>query len=167
MLATRRDPSPRRIFRTIELKALQKRPLLFRVADRLTAYFGTPRFFLLLLAVTVVWIAVNLGWIAGFVPFDPYPFILLTMAASVGAIFMTVVILMSQNRQASINTLRSELLLQMILISERELTKALKLLARSRGKALKDRELNEMLKETNFTAIETQLERELQNNHVD
>ncbi|MBI5620101.1 DUF1003 domain-containing protein [Candidatus Gottesmanbacteria bacterium] len=167
MPADRRDQSHQRIFRTIEQKALQKRPLLLRMADRLTVYFGTPRFFLLLLAVTVVWIAVNVGWTAGVVPFDPYPFILLTMAASVGAIFMTVVILMSQNRQASINTLRSELLLQMILITERELTKALKLLARGRGKALKDRELAEMTKETNFSSLETQLERELQNNHME
>ncbi|MEK7129495.1 MAG: hypothetical protein AAB803_00605 [Patescibacteria group bacterium] len=45
MQASRHNQPHRRIFRTIEQKAQQRRPLLFRIADQLTAYFGTPRFF--------------------------------------------------------------------------------------------------------------------------
>jgi len=147
----------------LELKFLAKRPRAVRLADLLVTHFGTARFFFLSLGVTLIWVALNLGWISGFVPFDPYPFILLTMVASVGAIFMTVVILISQNRQATINTLRNELLLQIILITERELTQALRLLAK-RGKGRPDRELTQMLKETNVSAIERILTKQLRNN---
>ena len=87
------------------------------------------------------------------------------MVASVGAIFMTVVILISQNRQAAINTLRNELLLQLILITERELTRALRLLAK-RGRGRPDRELTQMMKETNVLAIERILTKQLRNNGV-
>ena len=149
----------------LELKFLAKRPWAVRLADLLVIHFGTARFFFLSLGVTFVWLALNLGWISGIIPFDPYPFILLTMVASVGAIFMTVVILISQNRQAAINTLRNELLLQLILITERELTRALRLLAK-RGRGRPDRELTQMMKETNVLAIERTLTKQLRNNGV-
>ncbi|OGG30491.1 hypothetical protein A2973_04715 [Candidatus Gottesmanbacteria bacterium RIFCSPLOWO2_01_FULL_49_10] len=149
----------------LELKFLAKRPWAVRLADLLVTHFGTARFFFLSLGVTLIWVILNIGWISGFVSFDPYPFILLTMVASVGAIFMTVVILISQNRQAAINTLRNELLLQLILITERELTRALRLLAK-RGKGRPDPELTQMLKETNVSAIERILTKQLTNNGV-
>ena len=161
------EAAGRHIIETLERKMLSKRTLPVRVADGLVNYFGTARFFFISISVTIVWIIINVGWVLGITPFDPFPFILLTMIASVGAIFMTIVILISQNRQAYINTLRSELLLQMILISERELTKALRLLARQAGasrrtKAL-DRELAEMLKDTDVSGIERTLDKQLRN----
>jgi len=161
------EAAGRHIIETLERKILSKRTLPVRVADGLVNYFGTARFFFISISVSIVWIIINVGWVLGITPFDPFPFILLTMIASVGAIFMTIVILISQNRQAYINTLRSELLLQMILISERELTKALRLLARQAGasrrtKAL-DRELSEMLKDTDVSGIERTLAKQLRN----
>ena len=161
------ETAGRHIIETLEHKILSKRTLPVRAADGLVNYFGTARFFFITLTVSIVWIIINVRLVPGVVPFDPFPFILLTMIASVGAIFMTIVILISQNRQAYINTLRSELLLQMILISERELTKALRLLARQAGaskrtKAL-DRELAEMLKDTAVSHIEHTLAKQLQN----
>lgn len=159
------ETAGRYIIETLERKILSKRTLPVRMADELVSFFGTARFFFISLAVSIVWILINLGLVKEITPFDPFPFILLTMIASVGAIFMTIVILISQNRQAYINTLRSELLLQMILISERELTKALRLLARQAGasrrtKAL-DRELAEMLKDTDVSGIEHALAKQL------
>lgn len=155
------------LIEALELKAIANRSFSVRLADSLVANFGTAKFFHISLLVTIAWIIVNLGLFGIIKPFDPYPFILLTMVASVGAIFMTIIILVSQNRQAHINTLRSELLLQMILISERELTKALHLLASQihSGHVNKkmDRELREMLKETNVTEIEKILENQLSN----
>ena len=161
------EAAGRHIIETLERKILSKRTLPVRVADGLVNYFGTARFFFISISVSIIWIIINVGWIPGITSFDPFPFILLTMIASVGAIFMTIVILISQNRQAYINTLRSELLLQMILISERELTKALRLLARQAGasrrtKAL-DRELAEMLKDTDVSGIERTLDKQLRN----
>ena len=158
------------LIEALELKAMANRSFSVRSADSLVANFGTAKFFHISLLITIVWIIINLGWFSIIKPFDPFPFILLTMVASVGAIFMTIIILVSQNRQAHINTLRSELLLQMILISERELTKALHLLANqihsSKVNKKMDRELREMLKETNVSEIEKILENQLSNGDV-
>jgi len=152
------------LIEALEVKMMSNRSFSVRLADSLVSNFGTAKFFYVAFFITVVWIIFNLGWFPGIKSFDPYPFILLTMVASVGAIFMTVIILVSQNRQAHINTLRSELLLQMMLISERELTKALHLLASQlhgqKNKKL-DKELREMLKETDVSEIEQILEKQL------
>lgn len=153
------------MIRAYEVKELKERPFSVRIADSLTAYFGTAKFFLYVFLITVIWIVINLGVIPKIVPFDPYPFILLTMIASVGAIFLTINVLISQNRQSHINTMRNELLLQMILITERELTKALQLIVKT-GKRSKilgkyDPELTEMLKTTDVGWIEKKLEEQI------
>lgn len=154
-----------RAIRAYEVKMLRHRPLSLRVADKLSGFFGTARFFVYLVIANIIWITINLGLIPGITPFDPYPFILLTMIASVGAIFLTVIVLISQNRQGHINTLRNELLLQMILIAERELTKALQIIVnmgkRSRIHGKQDPELTEMLKTTDVDWIEKKLEEQL------
>lgn len=71
---------------------------------------------------------------------------------------------MSQNRQSYINTLREELDMQVNLISEREITKVLrllKLLLEEKGIAFKDSELEEMVKETDISYIERRLAQQL------
>ncbi len=155
----------KQLIQAFEAKALAGRPFSTVIADHLVTVIGTAKFFYISLLVTILWLIINSGYINGIIPFDPFPFILLTMVASVGAIFMTIIILVSQNRQANINTLRSEILLQMILISEKELTKALNLLAdqmKSPGTNMKiDKELKEMLKDTNVEEIEKILEQQL------
>lgn len=155
----------RYLIRALESKALSQRTMSERMADALVARFGTSGFFFGCLIVTVIWIIINLGLIPGITPFDPYPFILLTMVASVGAIFMTIIILVSQNRHASIDTIRSELLLQMIVIAERELTKTLRLIAASQAGRRKrsDKELADMLRDTDVSAIERELTKQLEN----
>lgn len=160
-----RNAASRHLIRALESKALSQRTMPERMADALVVRFGTSGFFFACLIVTAVWMVVNLGLIPGITPFDPYPFILLTMVASVGAIFMTVIILVSQNRHASIDTIRSELLLQMIVIAERELTKTLHLIAASRGSRRKtsDKELADMLRDTDVSAIERELTKQLEN----
>ena len=153
------------IIKALESRALTNRPLSVRMADMLVSGFGTATFFLWSFGITVVWIAVNSGWVPGFTPVDPYPFIFLTMVASVGAIFMTIIILISQNRQAAINTLRSELLLQMMIISEKEVTRVLRLVAarvhNGRSRKRIDQELYEMLKDTDVSGIEKELIKQL------
>lgn len=80
-----------------------------RLADWLTGRVGTMGF---IYANTVwfgVWIAINLGWIPGAPPFDPFPFGLLTMIVSLEAIFLSLFVLISQNRSDAKDRLRSEL----------------------------------------------------------
>ena len=75
-----------------------------------------------------VWIAVNLGWIHGVGPFDPFPFPLLTMTVSLEAIFLSLFVLASQNRLARQTDRRSHLDLQINLLTEREMTAVLQML---------------------------------------
>ena len=155
----------RQIIKSFEAKALKKRALIFRLADLLTKYFGTPQFLIYNLAIFVVWIGFNSRLIPGIEPFDPFPFILLTMTVSLEAIVLTIIVLMSQNRQSIIATLRDELQLQVNLITERELTKALQLLVDLHEHHKVDRpndpELNMMLKSINTSYIEKKLEEQL------
>ncbi len=54
-----------------------------------------------------VWILANHGAFAPYVqPFDPFPYGLLTMVVSLEAIFLATFIMISQNRQALIETVR-------------------------------------------------------------
>lgn len=76
---------------------MKKRPFSVRLADYLTTYFGTLEFLSLNLIFFIIWIAINSGFVPGFTPFDPFPFILLTMTVSLETIFLTVIVLMSQN----------------------------------------------------------------------
>ena len=105
-----------------------------RVADAIANFSGSIAF---------AWITVLLigGWIMGnlFLPtrerIDPFPFPLLTLVLSIEAIFLSIFILMSQNRAARVTDKRSHLDLQLNLLSEQENTKMLLLLERI-GKAV-------------------------------
>jgi len=80
-----------------------------RLADRLTTGIGTMRFVYANAVWFGVWIAVNTGLIPGLAPFDPFPFGLLTMIVSLEAIFLSLFVLISQNRSNAKDRLRSEL----------------------------------------------------------
>src|SRR5438445_1144704 len=80
------------------------------------------------LAVFGFWIAVNLGMVSGVPEFDP-SFVILAMAASVEAIFLSTFILISQNRMAAAADKRAELDLQINLLAEHEVTKLVGLLS--------------------------------------
>jgi CRP/FNR family transcriptional regulator, cyclic AMP receptor protein len=71
-----------------------------RIADRITAWSGTMAFLLLNASLFAIWIVANtllpVLW-----HFDPYPFQFLTMAVSLEAIFLSVFVLISENRQAA------------------------------------------------------------------
>lgn len=151
--------------KSLEAQELKKRSLTIRIADNLTSYFGTIGFFVLNVIVFTFWIVANLGYIPGVAVFDPYPFVLLITAVSLEAILLTTIVLMSQNRQSHISTLREELDMQVNLISEREISKALFLLSKlleKQGIKIKDEELAEMLDTLDATYIEKKIEKQLE-----
>jgi uncharacterized membrane protein len=80
-----------------------------RLADWFTARIGTMGFIYANLIWFGAWILLNLGHATGFVPFDPFPFGLLTMIVSLEAIFLSLFVLISQNRSDAKDRLRSEL----------------------------------------------------------
>lgn len=157
----------RQIIRSFEAKAMKKRPWSVRIADRLTSSFGSMSFLVGNVIFFAGWVVINQGYFRPAIePFDPFPYILLTMVVSLEAIMLTVIVLMSQNRQGYISSVRDELILQTNLIAEREVTKALKLIAelhKHHGVRSKfDPDLEAMLKETDIPYIERKLEEQLQ-----
>lgn len=98
-----------------------------RVADAITRFGGSISFVWINLLVMAGWMEFNL---AAAKPrrFDPFPFELLTLILSVEAVFLTIFILMSQNRAARVSEKRSHLDLQLNLLSEQENTKMLLML---------------------------------------
>ena len=80
------------------------------------------------LAVFGVWILINLDVVPGVGPFDP-SFVILAMAASVEAIFLSTFVLISQNRMAAAEAKRAELDLQISLLAEHEVTKLVALVS--------------------------------------
>ena len=79
-----------------------------RLADIITDLSGRMYFIYFHALWFTIWIVINLGWF-GFTPFDPFPFGLLTMIVSLEAIFLATFVLISQNRQAEKDRVRSDI----------------------------------------------------------
>lgn len=63
------------------------------------------------------WILVNIGWLPLMRPWDP-SLVVLAMIASVEAIFLTIFVLITQNRMSADDEKRANLDLQISLLSE-------------------------------------------------
>ncbi|MDQ3266957.1 MAG: DUF1003 domain-containing protein [Myxococcota bacterium] len=79
-----------------------------RFADWLAHVSGTLPFLLLHVAWFAGWVLINQGLLPVGAPFDPFPFGLLTMVVSLEAIFLSCVVLISQNRGAARDRIRSD-----------------------------------------------------------
>ena len=99
-----------------------------RVAGAITRFSGTMRFVYVHIVVYGFWILANLGVVPGVPKFDP-SFVILAMAASVEAIFLSTFILITQNRMSTAADKRAELDLQISLLAEHEVTKLAALLS--------------------------------------
>jgi len=99
------------------------------------------------IAVLGLWIADNLGLVAGLPRWDP-SFMILAIGASVEAIFLSTFMLVTQNRMAAADEKRADLHLQISLLAEHEITKlasSLEAVARRVGVPVEfDRELQEV-----------------------
>src|SRR5687768_14503665 len=85
------ENSSRRLARSLKAEFDSRRTLLERIADYLTATFGTMTFLVINIVWFAIWIPVNLGLIPGIEPFDPYPFGFLTMTVSLEAIVLAII----------------------------------------------------------------------------
>lgn len=79
-----------------------------RIADLLADFSGRFSFLLVHAGWFGVWIALNTNAFPGIDAFDPYPFGLLTMVVSLEAIFLSCMVLISQNRSAEKERIRSD-----------------------------------------------------------
>src|SRR3990167_145810 len=147
----------RQFFKSFEAKSLRSRSLLTQISDDLTEICGSTPFLIFHVILFAAWIILNIEIVPGTIPFDPFPFGLLTMVVSLEAIFLAIFILVSQNRSSLVNTLREEVHLRVNLIAEEEITKILEVLADVRkevGIKKSDPELEEMLQRTDTGYIE-------------
>jgi uncharacterized membrane protein len=114
-------------------RVAKRRSLQDRLADLITEFSGHVNFAYLHVLWFTMWIAWNLGAL-GAKPFDPYPFGLLTMIVSLEAIFLSTFVLISQNRMGEDADRRANLHLQIGLLSEHEITRALQMLEQIQDK---------------------------------
>lgn len=153
-----------RAFGALKAQHAAERTLIESVADGLNTLASSTPFLVLHVVWFLIWIPWNLG-LLGFVPFDPFPFGLLTMVVSLEAIFLSIFVLMSQKRESAIAELREELMLQVNLRMEEEVTKTLQLVAglytRMGHVMAEDDELGTMLRPLDVNTIEKELTYEI------
>ena len=147
-------------FGAIKAQHAAYRSPLERFVDRLN-YVTSSTPFLVAHAIWFgTWILWNTG-VLGLRRFDPFPFGLLTMIVSLEAIFLSIFVLMAQQRESAIAELREELGLQVSLRVEQEVTKTLQLVAglytRMGHRVSDDPELNHMLQPLDVRRIEREL----------
>jgi uncharacterized membrane protein len=151
-------------FGAIKAQHAAERTVIEAFANGLNKLAASTPFLVLHVVWFLVWIPWNLG-LFGFVPFDPFPFGLLTMIVSLEAIFLSIFVLLSQKRESAIAELREELMLQVSLRTEQEVTKTLQLVAglytRMGHVMAEDDDLGHMLRPLDVNSLEKELTDEI------
>ena len=109
----------------LEKGALAGRSLSARIGDAIATQAGRMWFIVVHVIWFAIWLMLNMR---PHTIFDPFPFALLTMIVSLESIFLSLFILMSQNRSNVVADQRNHLDLQINLLSEDENTKMLQVL---------------------------------------
>ena len=99
-----------------------------RLAGAISRFVGSMRFVYVHVLIVGGWIVWNAGWLP-VRPFDP-SLVILAMAASVEAIFVSTFVLITQNRMAAQAEKRADLDLQISLLAEHEITRLIGLVTR-------------------------------------
>ncbi len=100
-----------------------------RTIEKVTAFLGRPLFLNLTIGLIALWLLLNMpAQRPNFTPFDPVPFPLLAWLVSTGGLLLTIVVLITQNRQARLAERRAQLDLQVNLLAEQKIAKVIALL---------------------------------------
>jgi len=124
------DPLGQNIEAIIALQAKAEKDLSLtqRVVEKITAFFGRPPFLYSILLGVTLWMVVNiLPQDMGIPRFDPAPFEWLDHVLGLASLLMTSGVLISQNRQEKLAEQRSQLTLQLNLLSEQKIAKLIAL----------------------------------------
>lgn len=147
-------------FGAIKAQHAAHRSLLERFVDKLNEVASSTAFLVVHVVAFTFWLLWNTGHL-GIRPIDPFPFGLMTTIVSLEAIFLSIFVLMAQQRESAIAELREELGLQVNLRVEQEVTKTLQLVAglytRLGHRVSDDPELTHMLQPLDVKAIERDL----------
>jgi uncharacterized membrane protein len=112
----------------IEAEALRARSFGEKVGDFVVSQSGRMGVIIFHAIWFVVWLLMNSQTTGKSLKFDPFPYPLLTLVVSLESIFLSLFILISQNRSSRTADERSHLDLQINMLAEHESTEALKLL---------------------------------------
>jgi uncharacterized membrane protein len=112
----------------LEEEALDRRTAAERASDAIVKSIGSAPFLLLHFLLVAIWSTVNLNLIPAIQPFDPFPFGILALLLAAESVFLTIFVLISQNRMAREAERRSHLDLQVGMLAEQELTVMLQML---------------------------------------
>jgi uncharacterized membrane protein len=112
----------------MEHDAVSRRTPTERVSNLITKLVGSMGFLLAQSILIAGWSLINLNVIPGLKAFDPFPFGVLALVVSSEGVFLTIFVLISQNRMARQSERRSHLDLQVGMLSEQELTTVLQML---------------------------------------
>ncbi len=149
----------------MERAAHDARSWIDRFAAAISRLAGSASSILVHLVWFLVWLAINLNIIPGIEPFDPFPFSLLTMVVSLEAIFLSLFVLISQNRMSKEADRRAELDLQVNLLAEKETTMILQMLKQISEKLgmspQGQGDLQDLIKETKVEELSEKLDRAL------
>ncbi|WP_075293226.1 DUF1003 domain-containing protein [Pararhizobium arenae] len=135
-----------------------------RVSLAVTRFAGSMTFVYLHAVLFGLWIAINKGWLSFLPAWDP-TLVVLAMAASVEAIFITTFVLISQNRMAAEDDKRADLSLQIALLNEHETTKLIGMVSAIADKlgvknAMGSEELGEIKRSISPEAVLEEIERQ-------
>lgn len=97
-----------RVSKNANVEIEEERGIVLRIADWVSWFSGSMLFLAIHAVWFISWIVLNTGAV-GVKAFDPYPYGLLTMVVSLEAIFLSCIVLISQNRQAEKDRVRSDI----------------------------------------------------------
>ena len=112
----------------LEEEALHRRTRTERDSDAIVKFIGSAKFLVLHVILVLVWVTLNLNLLPSVKPFDPFPFGILALFVASESVFLTICVLISQNRMARQAERRSHLDLQVGMLAEQELTMMLQML---------------------------------------
>jgi uncharacterized membrane protein len=136
-----------------------------RISDIIGTFAGTTYFVLLQLAFLTSWIGINLGAFPSIPAFDSYPFSLLSVVLSFEGVLLISFVLVSESRASRRADLRSQLDLQINLLSEKEITKVLQvLLAISRHLGIEEQAVDSEIRELSDDTTVEDIARDLRAN---
>ena len=135
MMQDSQNPLPEHVSQQLETlavlhaKAEKEAGFHQHAVESVTAFLGRPLFLNLTIGLVFLWILVNIfPRVFGLIRFDPPPFYWLQGMIGLGALLLTIVVLITQNRQALLSERRAKLDLQVNLLAEQKVAKLIALM---------------------------------------
>jgi uncharacterized membrane protein len=140
-----------------EQEFIARRTPTERLGDTIACFVGSLRFVAIHLCIFAFWIAANTMHL-GVPHFDPFPFSLLGTCISLEALLIASFILMRQSRLARRADERDHLMLQILLLTEKEITAVIRMNQEMAGKQglssiARDREIRELGEQTSIDEV--------------